>query len=50
VYGWDAASAGVEVKNGPDGPAAAVDKERHMLAVDLPDDGQGSDVEIRKSN
>jgi len=50
VYGWDAARGGVDVKNGPDGPAAAVNMERHMLAVDLPDDGQGTDVEIRKSN
>ena len=49
VYGWDSKGAKV-TKDKLDGPAVAVDHARHMLSLDLPDDGKGSDVDIQTLN
>ena len=49
VYGWDAKSARV-LKDKVDGPPVVVDSVRHMLSLDLPDDGKGSDVDIESVN
>ena len=49
VYGWDGKSARV-LKDKLDGPKVAVDVVHHMLSLDLPDEGSGSDVEIQPLN
>jgi alpha-glucosidase len=49
VYGWDAKGAKVE-KDKIDGPPFAIDGERHVLSVNVPDDGKGSDIDIQAAN
>jgi alpha-glucosidase len=50
VYGWDAPNAAVTLKGSSDTPSAAVEPARHIVTVDLPDDAQSADLEIRRSN
>jgi alpha-glucosidase len=49
VYGWDAKGARV-VKDKLDGPAVELDSGRHVLSLDLPDDGKGSELDIESLN
>lgn len=49
VYGWEG-KAGTVAVGKIDGPVSRLDDKRHMLSVDVPDDGKGSDVDIRFVN
>jgi alpha-glucosidase len=50
VYGWDASKATATWTGASDAPRTAVDASRHVVSVELPDNGQSADLEIRKSN
>jgi alpha-glucosidase len=50
VYGWDTPNAAVTLRGSSDPPRAAVEPAKHILTVDLPDDAQSADLEIRRSN
>jgi alpha-glucosidase len=51
VYGWYAGSPGAVIKSNWEGKnppeiKAALDPERHMVSVTIPDNGRGSDLQI----
>jgi alpha-glucosidase len=50
VYGWQFPGGVASVRNDPSVPEVSVDATRNMLSLDLADDGQGSDLEIRDSH
>jgi alpha-glucosidase len=50
IYGWDAPNAAVTLKGNSDAPSTAVEPAKHIVTVDLPDDAQSADLEIRRSN
>ena len=50
VYGWDAPKATAAWTGNSDAPSTTVDTSRHVVSIELPDDGKTADLEIRKSN
>ena len=46
VYGWER-DRGTATLDKVDGPAVTLDEQRHMISLDVPDDGKGSDVDIQ---
>ena len=50
VYGWEAAVANVSLDGKPGGPAASIDATKHILTLDVSDQTQGAQLEIRNSN
>jgi alpha-glucosidase len=50
VYGWNATVANVRLNGKPGGPTASVDTGKHILTLDVSDEIQGSQLEIRDSN
>jgi alpha-glucosidase len=49
VYGWNFRGAAATLRNSPSAPEISVDAARNVLSLDLTDDGNGSDLEIRDS-
>jgi alpha-glucosidase len=49
VYGWNFPGAAATLRNNPRAPEISVDAARNVLSLDLTDDGNGSDLEIRDS-
>jgi alpha-glucosidase len=49
IYGWDSAGAQFRTKGAETHPRNSVDSSRHVLTVDVADDQQGQDFEIRRS-
>jgi alpha-glucosidase len=50
VYGWDAPKATATWTGNSDAPRTTVDTTRHVVSIELPDNGQSADLEVRKSN
>jgi alpha-glucosidase len=50
VYGWNATVANVRLNGKPGGPTASVDAGKHILTLDISDEIQGDELEIRDSN
>lgn len=49
VYGWESGN-GKATQDKTDGPAITVDEKRHMVSLDVPDDGKGTNVDIEFAN
>ena len=47
VYGWDSTTARIRLKGKPSEPAASIDMTKHTLSVEISDEIQGSELEIR---
>jgi alpha-glucosidase len=50
LYGWSSSTAHVNVKNKPGSSAVTVDTTRHAVVVNVPDDGNGMDIDFRNVN
>src|SRR5580692_3301690 len=50
VYGWDAPKAAVTWTGNSAALKTTVDASRHVVSIELPDNGQSADLEVRKSN
>jgi alpha-glucosidase len=50
VYGWDSTTANVRLNGKPGGPTASVDATKHILTLDVSDETQGDELDIRDSN
>jgi alpha-glucosidase len=50
LYGWNASSAQVNVRSKPVRSAAQIDATRHTATINVPDDGDGIDVDFRTTN
>jgi alpha-glucosidase len=48
IYGWDARDAQFRSRNAEIHPAHSIDSSKHVLMVDIPDEAQGQDLEIRR--
>jgi alpha-glucosidase len=50
LYGWSASTAQVNVQKKPGASAASIDAARHTAVVNVPDDGNGMDIDFRNAN
>ena len=50
IYGWDSATAQFRVKGAETQPVHSIEASKHVLTVDVPDEAQAHDLEIRHSN
>jgi alpha-glucosidase len=50
IYGWDSADAQFRVKGAETKPVHSIEASKHVLTVDIPDEAQAHDLEIRRSN
>jgi alpha-glucosidase len=50
LYGWSASTAQVNVQKKPGASAASIDAARHTAVVNVPDDGNGMDIDFRNVN
>lgn len=50
IYGWDSADIQFRVKGAETNPVHSIEASKHVLTVDIPDEAQAHDLEIRRSN
>jgi alpha-glucosidase len=50
LYGWSASTAQVNTRNAAGGSPAQIDATRHTATVNIPDDGNGIDIDVRTVN
>ncbi len=50
LYGWSTPTVQVNVRKKPGTSTASIDPTRHTAAVNVPDDGNGMDIDFRNAN